>query len=154
MSMKAITPTHKTGNLDAGSVGASQDGPDCRERADAPARILVAHHDRQVADTLTEILTGAGHQVMTVYECLAALRAAAEFRPDCLISDVVMRQMYGLELAAAIRNVLPGIRVLLLSGLGDNSSIFKHGEKLKLDFDILQKPIRPVELIELINPRH
>jgi PleD family two-component response regulator len=132
-------------------VECAQDAPGLKKSFRTPTKILVAHHDRRVADTVTEILTSAGFHVTTVYECLHALKAAAEFKPDCLISDVVMRQMYGLELGAAIRNMLPSVRVLLLSGLMDNSSILKQGEDMKIDFEILRKPIHPLELIQLLK---
>jgi YesN/AraC family two-component response regulator len=47
---------------------------------------------------------------------MAALEAVARFRPDYLLSDVLMPRMNGVHLAIAIRKMYPEARILLFSG--------------------------------------
>ena len=45
-----------------------------------------------------------------------AFRRALEVRPDILISDIRMPEKDGLELCSLLRDALPGLRIILLTG--------------------------------------
>ena len=63
---------------------------------DAPsACVLVADDERVIADTLAMILNQSGFEARAVYSGERALEIALEFKPDMLISDVIMSGMNG-----------------------------------------------------------
>jgi PleD family two-component response regulator len=70
----------------------------------ARTKILVVDDQRLIADTLSEILETAGFEVAVAYDGWQAIERAARFRPDQLLSDVVMPRMNGAELAKAIQD--------------------------------------------------
>ena len=118
-----------------------------------PARrkVLVVDDQRIIADTVTEILRGAGFQVMTAYEGWSALDAAPRFCPDCLLSDVLMPRMNGVELAIAIRRMFPAARIFLFSGQAGISDVLLEGQRQGYEFELIAKPIHPLKLIERLK---
>lgn len=107
--------------------------------------------ERRVADTLTEILFSSGFEAVAAYDGWMALDAAARFHPDFLLSDVLMPRMNGVELALAIRNLYPAVKILLFSGQVGISEILESGQKRGLAFELIAKPIHPLKLIEQLT---
>ncbi len=68
---------------------------------------------------------------------------------DLLVTDVVMPNMRGPELARALRQVLPHLKVLYMSGYADESIGLKHA--LRPCDDFLQKPFSPSELVQRVR---
>jgi CheY-like chemotaxis protein len=64
---------------------------------------------------------------------------------DLLITDVVMPEMGGRELAAALAESRPEIKVLYTSGYADDA-IVQHG-LLEAGSAFLQKPYSPTKLV-------
>jgi CheY-like chemotaxis protein len=114
-------------------------------------RILVVDDERRVADTLREILFASGFDVFAAYDGWMALDAASQFHPDFLLSDVLMPRMNGVELAIAIRDILPAVKILLFSGQVGISSILEAGQQRGLNFELIAKPIHPVRLLEQLR---
>jgi len=119
-----------------------------QQPGESSLRVLVVDDDRRIADTTAAVLQLAGFDVKTAYNGESALDTAATFRPDCLLSDVVMGGMNGVELATAIKQRYPGTRVVLMSGQAGVSEILDQAEQQGLEFQILGKPIHPRNLIE------
>ena len=67
---------------------------------------------------------------------------------DYLLSDVLMPQMNGVELAIAIRKMHPTIRIVLFSGQAGISEILLEGQRQGFHFELLAKPIHPLKVIE------
>src|SRR5271154_698373 len=116
-------------------------------------RILVVDDERLIADTIADILEGAGFHAMAAYDGWTALEAAARAHPDCLLSDVLMPGMNGVELAIAMRKLYPAARILLFSGQAGISQILLEGQKQGFEFELIPKPIHPFKLIERLKDR-
>jgi CheY-like chemotaxis protein len=114
-------------------------------------RVLVVDDQRLIVDTISEILEGAGFEVAGAYDAWEALEAAAGFRPDHLLSDVLMPRMNGVELAVAIRKMYPSVKILLFSGQAGISEILLDARNRGFEFDLIPKPIHPLKLIERIK---
>ncbi len=113
--------------------------------------ILVVDDERLVADTLSEILEGAGYSVTTPYDGWEALELANSCRPDFLLTDVLIPRLNGVELAIAVRKMLPSTRILLFSGNVGVSEILDEGRDQGYEFDTLGKPIHPDALQKTIR---
>jgi DNA-binding NtrC family response regulator len=111
-------------------------------------RVLVVDDDLRIADTTAEVLEQAGFEVQAAYSGESALQAAARFRPDCLLSDVVMSGMNGVELAVAFQQAHPTSRVVLITGQAGISEVVDEAERQGLAFELLSKPIHPRKLID------
>jgi len=87
--------------------------------------ILVVDDDPEVCDLVRKMLLGRGYQVLTALSGDEALRVCREHPGPIhlLLSDVVMPGMNGSELARRIKTLRPEIRLLLISGVVQQSAI-------------------------------
>ncbi|MFC5864826.1 response regulator [Acidicapsa dinghuensis] len=114
---------------------------------------IVDDHD-VIASTLTEILNVSGFECVGFSDPLKALQAIESNAPDVLIADALMPKMSGIQLALRTKTLSPSTKVLILTALmnaGELDQARGH------DFDVLQKPISPPELIRMLNslcPNH
>lgn len=132
-------------------MGDSTQETGAKDRQPDQPKVLVVDDERRIADTLTEILQLAGFHAVATYDGWTALETATRFRPDYLLSDVLMPRMNGVELAIAIRKMHPAAKVLLFSGQAGISDILLEGQRQGFQFDILAKPIHPLKLIERLK---
>jgi hypothetical protein len=108
--------------------------------------ILLVEDDDQVRVVAGGILRRNGYHVIDARNAGEAL-LHSEKHPSTihlLLSDVVMPQMSGPELAKRLASARPGMRVLCMSGYTDDS-IVRHGV-LEAHIAYLQKPITPEAL--------
>lgn len=110
-------------------------------------RVLVVDDEKFVADTLAMILQGDGHEAFAVYDGTAALKKSESFIPDCVISDVIMPGMDGIELCSAIENKYPKCQLLLFSGQASTSELIEKARAEGHAWELLAKPIDPEELL-------
>src|SRR3954447_8792734 len=110
-------------------------------------RVLVVDDERVIADTLTIILSQAGFDAAAVYSGPAAVEQAGVFRPDLVISDVIMGDMNGIEAAIQIRRILPSCKILLFSGQAATADLLESARAQGHEFEILAKPVHPQDLL-------
>jgi PAS domain S-box-containing protein len=91
---------------------------DMNATAAARLKLLVADDNRDGAESLTQLLQLAGHQVRTVYDGAAALDAARAEAPDVALLDIGMPELDGLEVARRLRTVPGCERTLLVAVTG------------------------------------
>jgi len=82
------------------------------------------------------------------YDGQTALELAAKLHPDILLTDVVMPEMNGIELAVAIFRLLPQTRILLISGQAGTIGLLEKARQDGHAFELVAKPIHPMKLIE------
>jgi CheY-like chemotaxis protein len=119
-------------------------------KGDQP-KVLVVDDQRLIADTLAEILGNAGFDALSAYDGFEALEKAARFRPDWILTDVLMPRMNGVELAIAIRKNYPSAGILLLSGQAGIFEILEDGRSQGYQFELIAKPVHPLKLIRRIK---
>jgi DNA-binding response OmpR family regulator len=81
-------------------------------------RVLVVDDNHDAADSLGAILEMVGAESRIAYDGNMALAAAVEFRPTIAILDIGLPGMNGLELARRIRDHLPDVKLIALTGWG------------------------------------
>ena len=110
-------------------------------------RVLVADDEQVIANTLAIILNQAGFEARAVYSGEKVIEALESFRPDMLISDVIMTGMTGIEAAIAVRKKMPGCKVLLFSGQAATADLLEKARADGHEFEILAKPVHPTDLL-------
>ncbi len=115
------------------------------------ATILLAEDDGQVRKMIITVLEKAGFTVLEASGPVEALGLARSFdgEIDLLITDVVMPQMAGTELARQLTEARPRLTVLYMSGYTENG-IVHHGV-LDDGVHFLPKPINVQKLLEAIK---
>jgi CheY-like chemotaxis protein len=114
-------------------------------------RVLVADDERVIADTLAIILRQNGFETATAYNGREAVEAARRWKPDLLVSDVMMPELTGIEAAIQIRLLIPECKVLLFSGQTETAAMLSDARLRGYDFEILQKPVHPTDLIDRLR---
>ena len=113
--------------------------------------ILVVDDEECIADTLALILRSSGYDAAARNDAHSALRECEQRAPDLVLSDVVMPEMNGIDLAIEIERRYPACRILLISGLGSSFGLAAEASEKGHNFEILSKPIRPAELLAKIE---
>ena len=114
------------------------------------ARVFVVDDEVVIADTLTAILRMSGFSAEAFNDPDEALRAAQIECPDLLISDVVMPEASGVELAIRIRALCPRSKVLLFSGQAQTANLLRTAREHGHEFSLLAKPVHPRDLLSQI----
>jgi len=113
-------------------------------------RILLVEDDDSVRRITTVVLQSFGYTVVTASNGPEAIDLLQQdLQPDILITDVVMPEMSGRELADKVRIIAPKIRVLYCSGYTDDA-VLLHGVRVATDAYI-QKPYTPVGLAKKVR---
>jgi CheY-like chemotaxis protein len=110
-------------------------------------RVLVADDEEVIANTLEKILNQAGFEARAVYSGEKALELVQSFRPDMLISDVIMSGITGIETAIKVRTLLPSCKILLFSGQACTANLLEEARAQGHEFEILSKPVHPSDLL-------
>ena len=81
--------------------------------------VAVVDDDQSVLRSLEYLLESADYAVRLFTSATALLDSGSLPRIDCLISDIDMPGMDGLELVARIHAARPGLRTILITGYPD-----------------------------------
>jgi len=113
--------------------------------------ILLVEDEDQVRTLAADILQRQGYRVLPARGPLEALARAAEHPGaiDLLLTDVVMPELGGRELAERIAKTHPDARVLFMSGYTDDA-VVRHGV-LEGGVAFLQKPLTPEPLARRVR---
>ncbi|MCP5043623.1 MAG: response regulator, partial [bacterium] len=113
--------------------------------------ILLVEDEAPIRKLARNALTRVGYELLEASNGKAALElAATSQRPiDLLVTDVMMPQMSGTQLAVKLRADRPALRVLFISGYAESSSL-PDGD-LPKEVDLLKKPFSPRMLLERVR---
>ena len=109
-------------------------------------RVFVVDDEYSIATTVATILRMHGFDATPFTEPLLALQAARSNAPDLLVSDVMMPEMSGVELAMHIQKFYPECKVLLSSGSADSAELLETAHAIGHDYAFLPKPVYPADL--------
>lgn len=107
-------------------------------------RVLVIDDDPGIRDLLEAQVSRLGFTALSVEDGESALEALEAFRPDLVTLDVVLPGMGGIETLRQLKQRLPEVPVVMLSGHGQVQVIV---EAMRLGAsNFLRKPFEPEEL--------
>lgn len=123
----------------------------------AGADVLVIDDDAIMRDLMADWLQAAGYGVRKAANCVAAEAEARRAAPALIISDMFMPGPCGAAAIAQIRQAVPGVHVIAVSGH------FNSGQGLSAEGALeagaaraLAKPVKRAELVravtELLGP--
>ena len=112
-------------------------------------RILIVDDERDFAETLAERLRLRSYDAHVVISQNETLALVDKIKPDVVLLDLNLSGTSGIEILMTLRNVSPGVEVILLTG---HMNLARTIEGLRLDsFHYIFKPFDIQELIEKIN---
>lgn len=107
-------------------------------------RILLAEDDRVMREYLTRALERAGYAVSAVDRGTEALPLLQTERFDLLLTDIVMPEMDGIELAQRAADIAPEMRVMFITGFA--AVTLKAGKQVP-QARVLSKPFHLRDLV-------
>lgn len=119
----------------------------------ASQRILLVDDDESVARSLARGLQMLGdYHVRVETRGRQAISAAREFRPDLILLDIVMPDMDGGEVAAALAadRELDRVPVVIMTGLVDRDEVDASTTD-RAGRRIVAKPVEPAELVRVVR---
>jgi two-component system cell cycle sensor histidine kinase/response regulator CckA len=114
-----------------------------------PISVLIVDDEEGLLKFVDRVLSEAGYTTTTASDGPEAIEAAAKLGPlDLLVTDLMMPQMTGDELARRLRMNQPSLKVLYLTGFSDR--LFKEKVTLWQDEAFLDKPCGIKALMEAV----
>ncbi len=104
-----------------------------------------------IRETLGAILRLQQYQVEVAPDGVLGYESARSFHPDLIISDVVMPERNGIELAILVAESMPGTGILLISGQAATAQYLQDARQRGYDFECLTKPVPPPELLKKVE---
>ena len=117
--------------------------------SNARPTIFVVDDDAAVRDALKLLLRSVGQAVETFGSGQEFVDAYSEDRPGCLVLDIRMPGMSGLELQQKLNERHSILPIIFITGHGDVPMAVEAMQAGAVDF--IQKPFRDQDLIDRIN---
>jgi len=113
--------------------------------------ILVVEDELALQEVTRRILARNGHTVLTASSGLEAIRLAESYEGEIhlLLTDVIMPQMLGKEVAERIRLIRAGIPVLFMSGYAQ--PVLTAQGTLERGVHLVEKPFSEAALMEKVR---
>ena len=113
--------------------------------------ILLVEDEDQVRSLAREILQRNGYRVLELRSAGEALLTSEQYlgEIELLLSDVVMPQMSGRQLANRLRAQRPSMKVLLMSGYGDDA--VPTNDVREAGLALIAKPLTPHALSQKVR---
>ncbi|MGO4213244.1 response regulator [Terriglobus sp. 2YAB30_2] len=112
--------------------------------------VFVVDDEQVISESLAIILRREGYDASYFTNPLEALERMKISPPDLLISDVMMPEISGIELAIQVAKIYPRCKILLFSGQAATSDLMNDARAQGYSFQLLTKPVHPRQLLEEI----
>jgi two-component system cell cycle sensor histidine kinase/response regulator CckA len=128
---------------DGATTGDSKPDPAAAELRPGAETILLVEDEEMVRLLLREVLQRSGYKVLEARRGDEGLQIGERTREPIhlLVTDVIMPEMGGAELARRLASAHPETRVLFMSGYTDGA--LSHNEVFPEEAAFLQKPFTP-----------
>lgn len=111
--------------------------------------VLVVDDKEMLRDSVGATLQRAGYAIVTADSGQSALELIARRRPECVVTDLKMPGMTGLELLEHVRGIDDGLPVVVMTAFG---AVDTAVQAVKLGaFDYITKPFEGDELIVAVK---
>jgi two-component system, NtrC family, response regulator HydG len=111
--------------------------------------VLVADDDPGITQTLTDILMIFGHRVTVATSGDEALARVEEANPDCVLTDVRMPGMSGVDLCRVLNGRVPGLPVVVMTAYAYDGVVEKAIQQYATA--AVAKPLDVDRLLEVLE---
>jgi DNA-binding response OmpR family regulator len=115
------------------------------------SRVLIVDDEPTIANTLAQILNASGFEARAVYDSTGAAYSAEHWKPDVMLTDVMLHGESGIDVAVHVAEKLPACKVILFSGQAYTADLLETANKKGCHFEILTKPIHPEVLLRKLS---
>jgi DNA-binding response OmpR family regulator len=116
------------------------------------ARILLIDDDESLRPVLRLVMVHFGHTVLEARDGKEGLRLFESFRPDLLITDIVMPEKEGMGVLMDLRKMRSTVKIIAMSGGGRQGSVdYLRIAKLLGAHRVLAKPFSNEALMVAVN---
>lgn len=112
-------------------------------------KVLIVDDEVSLLELSREILRLHNYKILTAENAKQALNILKTQHVDLLLSDVVMPEMDGFQLAVMVQEKYPNVKIQLVSGFTDDRHLEFAGTRLQKN--LLQKPFSSNELLSRIR---
>jgi two-component system chemotaxis response regulator CheY len=112
------------------------------------ARILIVDDAAFMRMRAARLLSEAGHEVLEAENGRIAVEVYRREHPDCVLMDITMPEMDGLEALAEIRSQDPTARIAMLTAMGQQPIVLDAIKRGARDFVI--KPFQPDRVLAAV----
>lgn len=132
-------------------LGSQKSAEMTQEELTGTETILVVEDDAEVRKLTCSALMELGYTIIEASNGKEALKLVTgkKISPDLVLTDLIMPEMNGSELARKLRRIFPEMRILFMSGYTDNH--ISHSGMLEDGIYLIQKPFSVKELAALIR---
>ncbi len=115
-------------------------------------KIMIVDDDRSMYEMYELKFKKEWFEVLVCVNGLDALSQVTQFRPDCILLDVMMPQMDGFEVLKTIKNLTTTLhpKIIMFSNISSKSDIDKW-YMLWADDYIVKANCTPKEIIDIVN---
>ena len=116
------------------------------------ANILVVEDDVHVRNFICDILIKNGHTIHDAADGSEARNIVEKEAIDCVITDILMPGIEGIELISSLHKYRPEIKVIAVSGGGRDDA--NHYLDMAGEFGadrIIYKPFAPQKLLDIVE---
>jgi two-component system cell cycle response regulator CpdR len=119
------------------------------EQFEQPVKILLAEDDNDMRRFLVKALQNAGYSVISFDNGLAAYNRLREEPFELLLTDIVMPEMDGIELARRATELDPDIKVMFITGFA--AVALNPDNQAPRQAKILSKPFHLKDLVNEVT---
>jgi DNA-binding response OmpR family regulator len=113
-------------------------------------KVLVAEDDQDQLELRSLLLSQSGFEAIPARDSAAALRAAADFKPECAVVDLRLpAEEHGLGLIRALKALDAAIRIIVLTGM-DTTRLKRLPENALVD-EVIEKGSSSARLVATIR---
>lgn len=115
-------------------------------------KILLVEDEEKLATLLQNAIGDSFHTFCVANNGVEGLEKFSELSPDIVITDIMMPQKNGLEMAQELKEIDPNLPVIILSAFSETDKFLNA-----IDIGVIKyfiKPFDPDELLEYISSLH
>jgi two-component system response regulator FixJ len=116
---------------------------------EATTSLHIVDDEDLVRNSLATVLSVADYDVDTFSSGVEYLKALPGLNPDCVILDVRMPQMSGLDVLEIVKQHKPSTPVIMISGVADIAIAVKAMQSGAADF--IEKPFEPDAVLKVVK---
>lgn len=133
------------------AVAMANKGPAGRGMAvtEDPGTVYVVDDDPSVRRSLSRLFRSLGHRVQAFPSASHFLAESPHARPACVVLDVRMPRMSGLDLQHELASIAPDLPIIFITGHGDIDMAVQAMKDGAVDF--LPKPFDDQDLIDSVD---